>query len=70
MTTNEITLDYLKESETIRLVIEGKYTPKELDMIIRNMKKHMRELEHTHQLDIAEVVNLRRRIELLMEMKE
>lgn len=66
MTDKEL-LDYLKQSEVIRLVVDGKYKPWELDSAYRNMKKRMREMEHTRILDRAQIVAYRRQIELLME---
>ena len=64
MTDNEM-LEFLKQSETIQLVISGKYTPKDLDSALRNMKKRIRELEHIRQLDMAQIVEQRRQIEML-----
>ena len=63
-------LEYLKQSEVVRLVLEGKHKPQELDSAFRNMKKRIRELEYTHQLDLSQIVSLRRQIELLMEGRE
>ena len=63
-------LEYLKQSEVVRLVLEGKHKPQELDSAFRNMKKRIRELEYTHQLDLSQIVAMRRQIELLMEGKE
>lgn len=60
-------LEYLMQSETIRLIMAGRYTPQELDRTLRNMRKRIREQEHVHQLDLSEVVSLRRQIELLTE---
>ena len=61
-------LEYLMQSETIRLIMAGRYTPQELDRTLRNMRKRIREQEHVHQLDLSEVVSLRRQIELLTEV--
>ena len=60
------TLERLKESETIRLVIDRKYTPKDLDNAMRNMKKRIQELEHIRQMDMAQIVEQRRQIDFLM----
>lgn len=60
-------LEYLKQSEVVRLVLDGKYTPQELDSAYRNMKKRIREQEYTHQLDLSTIVAYRRQMELLME---
>lgn len=38
-------MEYLKKSEVVRLVLDGKYTPQELDSAYRNMKKRIREQE-------------------------
>lgn len=59
-------LDYLKQSETVQLIIDGKYTPKDLDSCIRNMKKRICELEHIRQMDMAQIVEQRRQIDFLM----
>ena len=64
--THSQMLEYLEGSETIMLVVNGKYTPKDLDNCIRNMKKRIRELEHLHQLDMAQIVEQRRQIDFLM----
>lgn len=60
-------LEYLKQSEVVRMVLDGKYTPQELDSAYRNMKKRIREQEYTHQLDLSTIVAYRRQMELLME---
>ncbi len=67
---NKEMLDHLKKSETIRMVIEGKYSPQDVDNAFRNMKKKIGELEHLRQMDMAEVVGLRRQIELLVRSDE
>lgn len=63
-------LEYLKQSEVVRLMLDGKYKPEELDSAYRNMKKRIREQEYTHQLDLSEIVTLRRQVELLMTERE
>lgn len=63
-------ITYLKRSEAIRLVIDGKYTPKDLDNSIKNMRRRIEELQTTHQLDMAEIALQRRQIDFLMEGKE
>lgn len=60
-------LEYLKQSEVVRMVLDGKYTPQELDSAYRNMKKRIRGQEYTHQLDLSTIVAYRRQMELLME---
>lgn len=60
-------LEKLRQSEVIRMVLEGKHRPEDLDSAYRNMKKRIRELEFTHQLDMSQIVALRRQIEILME---
>ena len=60
-------LSYLLCSECIAKVDRGELSPLDLDKAFKNMKKLIRELEHVHQLDKAEIVNYRRQIELLME---
>lgn len=60
-------LEYLKQSEVVRMVLDGKYTPQELDSAYRNMKKRIREQEYTHQLDLSTIVAYRRQMELMME---
>ena len=63
-------LEYLKQSEIVRLVLAGKYTPKGIDNAFRKMKRRIREQEHTHILDMAQIVAYRRQIELLTEVGE
>lgn len=65
MTDKEM-LDYLTQSEVIRLVVEGKYKPWELDSAYRNMKTRMREMEHTHILDTQAISNLTVALERLV----
>lgn len=62
-------LAYLLESETIRLVHTGDFTPQELDSAMRNLRKRVAELEHTHILDMEQIASQRRQIDLLMEIK-
>lgn len=58
-------LEHLKQSEVIRLVLDGKYTPQELDSAFRNMKKEIVKLQNEAFSDKAEIVRLRRFTELL-----
>ena len=64
--TDKERLDFLLCSETIAKVDKGELTPLDLDRVIINMKKKIRELEYTHTLDQSEIVNYRRQIEYLM----
>ena len=59
-------LDYLKQSETVQLILDGQYTPKDLDSCIRNMKKRIQKLEHIRKMDMAQIVEQRRQIDFLM----
>ena len=68
--TDKETLDFLKQSETVQLILDGKYQPHEVDSAFRNIKKRLRELEHLHQLELAQIVAYRRQIELLMIPEE
>lgn len=63
-------LEMLKKSEAVRLVLSGKYTPKELDSAYKNLRERVRQQEYTHQLDLSEITSLRRRIEMYEEAKE
>lgn len=58
-------LGHLKQSEVIRLVLDGKYTPQELDSAFRNMKREIVKLQNEAFSDKAEIVRLRRFTELL-----
>lgn len=64
--TDKERLDFLLCSETIAKVDKGELTPLDLDRVIINMKKKIRELEYTHTLDQSEIVNYRRQIEYFM----
>jgi len=57
---------YLMQSETINLVLRGKYKPKEIDSAMRNMKKQIEELKYQSFLDKSEIVRLRRQVEFLI----
>ena len=63
-------LEYLKQSETVRLVLEGKHTPQDLDSAYKNMKKQIVKLQNESFADKAEIVRLRRYIELLTRAEE
>lgn len=67
--TDKERLDFLLCSETIAKVDRGELTPLDLDRVLMNMKKKMRDLEFTHMLDQTEIINYRRQIEMLMEDK-
>ena len=58
-------LEFLKQSEVVRLVLDGKYTPKDLDSAYRNMKKKIVKLQNESFADKAEIMRLRRYIELI-----
>jgi nitrogen fixation/metabolism regulation signal transduction histidine kinase len=63
-------LEYLKQSETVRLVLEGKHTPQDLDSAYKNMKKQIVKLQNESFADKAEIMRLRRYIELLTRAEE
>ena len=65
--TDKERLDFLLCSEAIAKVDAGELRPLDLDRVLKNMKKRIRELEHIHVLDQAEIMNYRRQIELLIE---
>ncbi len=62
--------EYLKQSETVQLVLAGKHTPKELDRAFRNMKKQIVKLQNEAFADKAEIMRLKRYIELLTMAEE
>ena len=57
-----MTIEQLRESEAISLVLAGKFTPKELDSTIKNLRQRIKELEQICQLHMAENIRLRRYI--------
>ena len=59
------TLELLQQSEVIRMVLDGKYTPKDLDKAYRNMKAQIVKLQNEQFTDKAEIMRLRRYIELI-----
>ena len=67
--TDKERLDYLLLSDTIRKVDAGELTPKDLDTRIGLLKKEIKELQHLRMLDMAEIIEQRRQIGLLMEGK-
>ena len=58
-------LERLQESEVIRMVMDGKFTPKEIDSAFRKMKAQIVKLENQHFADQAEIMRLKRFTELL-----
>jgi hypothetical protein len=62
-------LNYLLQSETIRLVYQGDFLPKDLDSTLKNLRKRVAELEHRHIMDMEQIAAQRRQIDLLMEIK-
>ena len=62
-------LKYLLQSETIRLVYQGDFLPKDLDSTLKNLRKRVAELEHSHIMDMEQIAAQRRQIDLLMEIK-
>lgn len=63
-------LEFLMQSETVRLVLAGKHTPKELDSAFRNMKAQIVKLQNESFADTAEIMRLKRYIELLTMAEE
>lgn len=59
-------LEYLLMSENIKEVVNGEMTPAELDKMVADLRKKVEELTQIHQLDMAEIMNQRRKIECLM----
>ena len=62
-------LKYLLQSETIQLVYRGDFLPKDLDNTLKNLRKRVAELEHRHIMDMEQIADQRRQIDLLMEIK-
>ena len=58
-------LEKLQESEVIRMILDGRHTPKDVDNAFRNMKQRIIKLENESYADKAEIVRLRRYIELI-----
>lgn len=50
-------------------VASGEMTQKDLDTMIQRQQKEIEELKHMRQLDMAEIINLRRQVERLTEDK-
>ena len=65
--TEDERLDYLLQSETIRKVDAGELTPKDLDTRIGLLKQEIKELQNLRMMDMAEIVTMRRQVEVLME---
>lgn len=55
-------LEYLQESECVRLVLAGKFTPAELDSAFINLRKRVRQLEQIRTEQAVEIGNLLQRI--------
>lgn len=55
-------LEYLMESECVRLVLSGKFTPAELDSAFINLRKRVRQLEQIRTEQAVEIGNLLQRI--------
>lgn len=58
-------LDQLRQSEVVSMVLDGKYTPKDLDSAYRNMKARIVKLENESYADKAEIMRLKRYIEMI-----
>ena len=56
-------LEYLMESECVRLILDGKFTPQELDSAFRNLRKRVRDLERQRTEQAVEIGNLLQRIQ-------
>ena len=56
-------LEYLQESECVRLILDGKFTPQELDSAFRNLRKRVRDLERQRTEQAVEIGNLLQRIQ-------
>ena len=67
--TAEEKLNWLLTSEVVRMVMDGRFTPTEVDNAFRNLRKRVAHLEHTHKLDEEVIDAQRRQIDLLMEIK-
>lgn len=63
-------LEYLMESECVRLVLSGKFTPAELDSAFRNLRKRVRDLERQRTEQAVEIGNLLQRIGLETRCEE
>lgn len=55
-------LEYLQESECVRLILEGKFTPADLDSAFRNLRKRVRDLERIRTEQAIEIKGLLERI--------
>ena len=58
-------LEQLRQSEVVSMVLDGKYTPKDLDNAYRNMKAQIVKLQNESYADKAENMRLKRYIELI-----
>ena len=56
-------LEYLMESECVRLVLDGKLSPQELDSAFRNLRRRVRDLERQRTEQAVEIGNLLQRIQ-------
>lgn len=55
-------LEYLQESECVRLILEGKFTPADLDSAFRNLRRRVRDLERIKTEQAIEIQGLLERI--------
>ncbi len=55
-------LEYLQESECVRLILEGKLTPADLDSAFKNLRKRVRDLERIKTEQAIEIRGLLERI--------
>ena len=56
-------LEYLQQSECVQLILEGKFTPADLDSAFRNLRKRVRDLERVKTEQAIEIQELLKRIE-------
>ena len=55
-------LEYLQESECVRLILEGKFTPTDLDSAFKNLRRRVRDLERIRTEQAIEIKGLLERI--------
>jgi len=64
-------LDYIMQSECVRMVLlENKFTPKDLDSAFKRLRKRVRDLEAQHTANMVTIVEQRRQIEMLCEVEK
>ena len=58
------------QSECVQMVLDCKFTPKDLDSAFKNLRKRVQKLEADNTANMVTIINQRRQIEMLCEVEK